>query len=146
VDELTEADLIWNRACEGNGADLRRGDRALRAMISAHGLVMNGGVLHVVECLSPSELSDAECGYRFFGLDSVAELLSRARLSEAEAKSGWVGGFVSRVRRLFGAEDGLSAQESRLDEEYHTLVPDDSFLVERFEGYWQLHPSDFVPL
>lgn len=132
--ELTEADLIWNRACEGGGLGPRRGDRALRAMIGAHGLVMNGGVLHATECLSPSELSDAQAGYRFFGLDAVADFLARARLlSDVDVESDWT-------------DEDLETQESSLDAEYYDLIPDDSFLVERFEEHWRSHPSDFAPL
>jgi hypothetical protein len=116
-------------------------------MLAVHSLAMNGGILHAIECLSPSELSDAESGYRFFALDSAADLLSRARrLSDAEAKSGWVAGFRSRVRRLFRTEDDLDAQESQLEAEYAILVTDDSILMERFQEYWRSHPSDFAPL
>ncbi len=153
-ESLTEADRIWNRACEGGGRNPQSGDRALAALLRAHGLAMNGGVLHAVECLSSSELSDAESGYRFFGFDSVADLVSRARrLSEADAGSGhrslglgWAGDLVSRIRLFFRGSDDLESQESRLDAEYAALIPDDSALVERFEEYWRLHPSDFAPL
>ena len=62
-------DLIWNRASEGGGANPQAGDLALAALLRAHGLTMNGGVLHAVERLQPSELQDAASGYRFFGLD-----------------------------------------------------------------------------
>jgi hypothetical protein len=77
--ELTEADMIWNRACGEDPLRSLPGDRALADLLRAHGLVMNGGVLHAVEILTPTELSDAESGYRFYGLDGVASLLSRAR-------------------------------------------------------------------
>ena len=125
--KMTNADLIWNRACAGGGSDSRAGDRALAALLTAHGLTMNGGVLHVVECLTPSEMSDAQSGYRFFGLDAVADLLSHAR-------------------RVFEADDDLASQEALLDQQYAALVPDDSSLVERFEKYWRENPSDFAPL
>ena len=55
------------------------GDRALTDLLRAHGLVMNDGVLHAVECLTAFELSDAESGFRFYGLEAAAFLLSRAR-------------------------------------------------------------------
>ncbi len=125
--ELTEADLIWNRACDGGGSNPRRGDRALAAMIAAHSLTMNGGVLHAVECLLPSRLADAQLGYHFFGLDAVADLFSEAR-------------------RVFEADDDLESQESRLDHQYATLVPDDSFLIQHFEKHWRENPSDYAPL
>jgi hypothetical protein len=44
--ELTEADLIWNRACQGDAATLSPGDRALEALLAFHGQAMNGGVLY----------------------------------------------------------------------------------------------------
>ena len=88
---------------------------------------MNGGVLHAVECLTPSEMSEAQSGYRFFGLDAVADLLSHAR-------------------RVFEADEDVASQESRLDQQYAALVPDDSSLVERFEKHWREKPSDFATL
>lgn len=145
--ELTETDLIWNRACEGGGSNPRRGDRALAALIRAHGLAMNGGVLHAVECLSKPELLDAESGYRFFGFGSVADLIRRARqFSEADTRSGRATGLLSRIRRLFRAADDLETQESQLDSEYAALIPDDSVLLERFQEHWRTHASDFAPL
>jgi hypothetical protein len=125
--ELTSADLIWNRACEGGGPNPSRGDSALAALLSAHGLTMNGGVLHAVECLTPSELSDAKAGYCFFGLDSVADLMSRAR-------------------RILEANADLETQESLLDEEYGKLIPDDASIAERFEKRLKANPSDFAAL
>jgi len=125
--EMTEADLIWDRACEGGGSDPRAGDRALAALLAAHRLAMNGGVLHAVECLTPAEMSEAQSGYRFFGLDAVADLLSHAR-------------------RVFEADEDLGSQESQLDRQYAALIPDDGALVARFEKHWREHPSDFAPL
>ena len=125
--EMTEADLIWNRACEGGGAALHRGDHALAALVLAHSLTMNGGLLHAVECLTPSELSDAQSGYLFFGLDSVADLLAEAR-------------------RKLEADEDLDDLEWLLDRRYEALIPDDSLLVERFEKHFSEHPSDFAPV
>ncbi len=125
--KMTDADLIWNRACYGGGPDPRAGDRALAALLTAHGLTMNGGVLHAVECLTPSEMSEAQSGYRFFGLEAVADLLSYAH-------------------RVFEADDDLESQESLLDQQYAALVPEDSSLVNRFEKHWRENPSDFAPL
>src|SRR6266852_5959110 len=76
---LAQATMIWNRACREDSLRLLPGDRALADLIRAHGLVMNGGVLHAVECLTDNERSDAESGYRFYGFDAAASLLSRAR-------------------------------------------------------------------
>jgi hypothetical protein len=53
--ELSHADLVWNRACYGRLRELP-GDRSLADMIAAHGLVMNGGVFHAVDCIAAEEL------------------------------------------------------------------------------------------
>ena len=125
--ELTQANMIWNRAC--GEAQLRAlpGDRALADLLHAHGLAMNGGVLHAIECLTAEELSDAEAGYRFFGLDGIASLLSRAR-------------------RIFEAGNELGNHERQLDGAYAHMVPSDSSLVDRFEKRLKSNPSDFAPL
>jgi len=126
--ELTEADRVWNRACmERGGTNPQPGDSALAALLQVHGLTMNGGVLHSVESLSLQELECAKSGYRFFGLDAVAELVARA---QAAAKVG----------------QDLESQEGLLNGEYAELIPDDSYLVSRFEEHFRTRPSDFAPL
>ena len=125
--ELTEADMIWNRAC---GADPLRslpGDRALADLLRAHSLAMNGGVLHAVECLTPAQLSDAEAGYRFYGFVEAASLLSRAR-------------------KLFESGADLEHHEQQLDRQYADLIPSDDLLVECFEKWLKTNPSDFATL
>ena len=125
--ELTKADLIWNRACGEDPLRDLPGDRALADLLSAHGLVMNGGVLHVAEYMSAEELSDAGIGYGFFGLDGVAPLLSRAR-------------------RIFEARDDLGQHEQEWDGEYARMIPSDSSLFDRFEGRLKFDPSDFAEI
>jgi len=125
--ELTQADRIWNRACGDDPLRTLPGDRALADMLMAHGLAMNGGVLHAVECLTATELSDAEDGYRYFGLDDVAALMSRAR-------------------SLFEKEVDLGKHESQLDGRYVELIPSDSSLVERFEEHLTSQPQEYAPL
>ena len=125
--ELTEADKIWNRACGEDPLRVLPGDRALADLLYAHGLAMNGGVLHAVECMTAEELSDAEAGYRFFGLDGVASLLSRAR-------------------RIFEAGDELGSHEQKLDGKYVHMIPSDSSLANRFEQQLKCNPLDFAPL
>ena len=125
---MTDADLIWNRAAiEDGGSDPSAGDRALASLLYAHGLAMNGGVLHAVECLESPELSEAQAGYRYFDLAPVAELLSRARAT-------------------FDADDDLESHEPLLDSEYVNLIPNDSFLDDRFQQRLRAHPEDFSPL
>ena len=125
--ELTEADMIWNRACGEDPLRSLPGDRALADLLRAHGLAMNGGVLHAVECLTAEELTDAEAGYRYVVLGEVASLLSRAR-------------------KLFETGEDLERHQQQLDREYADLIPSDSSLVECFEKRLQANPSDFAPL
>ncbi|MHB9081794.1 MAG: DMP19 family protein [Pirellulaceae bacterium] len=124
---MTETDAIWNRAAmENGGTNPGRGDRALAALLHAHGIAMNGGVLHAAELLSDDELADAQSGYRFFGFSAVAEVLARAR-------------------GLLHDEVDLGRCERELDGEYSNLVPEDATLVRRFEQSYRSHPSDFAP-
>ncbi len=125
--ELTTADMIWNRACVGDRLRVLPGDRALVDMLRAHGLVRNGGVLHAVECFTEAELADAESGYRFFGLNDVAGLLSHAKV-------------------LFRAGDDLETHEFQLDQQYGGLIPSDCSLAHRFETRLRSHPEDFAPI
>jgi hypothetical protein len=125
--DLTVADMIWNRACSEDRLRALPGDRALADLLRAHGLTMNGGVLHAVECLSAEELTDAQAGYRYFGLAEIASL-------------------VARARKLFETGDDLERHERQLDGHYADLIPSDSSLVECFEKQLQANPSDFAPL
>lgn len=124
---LTKANMIWNRACGEDPLRSLHGDRALADLLRAHGLAMNGGVLHAVECLTPEELSNAEAGFRFFGFDAIAALLSRAR-------------------RIFDAGEDLENHEPQLDREYAHIIPSDSLLLDRFEKRLASNPSDFAPI
>ena len=55
--ELSMANRVWNRACELVGRPgPQSGDTELSAMLLAHNITMNGGVLHCVEALSAEEL------------------------------------------------------------------------------------------
>lgn len=125
--ELTEADMIWNRACGEDPVRALPGDRALTDLLKAHNLTMNGGVLHAVECLTAEKRSAAMAGFRFYGLDGVASLLSRARA-------------------IFEIGDDLESHEQQLDREYETMIPSDSSLAERFEQRLKTNPWDFAPL
>jgi len=122
---MKPTDVIWNRACDGGGPNPRDGDRALAALLYAHGLIMNGGVLNAAEYLTRSELAAAQTGYQFFGLDAAARLLSHAR-------------------QIFETAEDLGSHEAVLDRQYATLIPDDSFLVEQFERHMKASPLDFA--
>lgn len=124
---MTEADLIWNRACMGGGSNLRAGDQALAALLLAHGHVMNGGLLHAMDCMSETELSDACTGYRFFGFDSVADLMAR-------------------TRRIHEADEDTDDIELELNQKYETMIPNDSTIEARFLAHLARKPVDFSPL
>ena len=125
--ELTQADMIWNRACGQDPVRTHRGDRALTDLLVLHGLAMNGGVLHAVECLTPGELYDSKAGYQFYRLDDVACLLSHART-------------------LLETDDNLEFHESQLDRQYADIIPDDASLFERFREHLRANPSEYAPL
>ena len=120
--ELSQTDLIWNRAAlESGGEAARAGDRALADLLLAHGMVMNGGVGHAVEVLSLEEFLAALSGFRFFGFDEVALLLEGAlRASEQDHELA--------------------------DQSYERLIPDDQVLVKRFESYYRHSPEAFAPI
>ena len=120
--ELSLADHIWNRAAlESGGSTAREGDRALAALLLAHGMVMNGGVGHAIEVLSRDELAAAAWGYRFFGFKNVASLLE-------------------------GAADATEQELDQADVNYGELVPSDQTLVDRFEALYHTSPETFAPL
>jgi len=96
-------------------------------MLSFHSLAMNGGVLHVLECIEPQEVTAAASGYRFFGLDDIADLLSEAKSASNES-------------------DDLHLLEVELDRRYSASLPDDSALFERFELVLDRNRSKFAPV
>jgi hypothetical protein len=125
---MTNADLIWNRATMDEGrASPFPGDRALSSLLSAHGLAMNGGVLHAVELLSNAQLRAAMEGYSYFGFTESAQLLFRAR-------------------EIFNRDCDLERHELELDREYEQHIPDDTAIVRRFEQRLASHPGEFAPL
>lgn len=125
--ELTDADEIWNRACEGGGDSPRAGDRALAALLLFHGPAMNGGVLHAVECLSPDQLTAALAGYRYFGFESVAAL-------------------IGEDEKAIQLEQDLDTLEAVFDKQYWAQIPDDGVLVKSFESHLRENPHEYSPL
>jgi hypothetical protein len=117
---------VWNRAAmDGGGTDPRTGDRMLSAMLQAHGLISNGGVLHGLEVLTAEEMTGAIQGYRYFGLVDVAGFLAaEATVPEAERTDD---------------------DELRLDNEYGNLIPTDSTFDEPFNRRLRESPEDFAP-
>lgn len=126
---LTAAGLTWNRACTGQASpQLREGDAALSAMLLFHGLAMNGGVCHAVECLTPVDLDAAIQGYRFYGLDEIVPMVEAAQNMPTDV-------------------DDAGELEGRLDREYAARISDgDAGLVRRFEEHFAAHPEQYAPL
>ena len=125
--EITDADELWNRACEGGGDSPRAGDRALAALLLFHSPAMNGGVLHAVECLSPDQLVAALDGYRHFGFESVAVLIGEAE-------------------KAIQLEQDLDTLEAVFDKQYWAQIPDDGVLVKGFERHLRENPQEYSPL
>jgi hypothetical protein len=127
------ANRIWNRAALGSdpatSADLRSGDRALRALLLAHSLIMNGGVFHCVhEVLSEPELEAAIEGYALFGFDGVAdELRDAAAIEDPWAESHEVASI-------------------EFDARYAAAIPTDAVVADRFEIRLATQPEDFAPV
>jgi len=125
---LTLADKVWNRAAlEAAVNSPRPGDRALASLLLLHGLVMNGGVQHALECLTPEEISAAIAGYIYIGFNEVAEFLRGC--ADDPILSTW---------------DDMT--EIAANNRYAQLVPDDSSLVANFEDLYHARPEEFAPL
>lgn len=119
--EQSKADRVWNRAAlENGGTEPREGDRALAALLLAHGLVMNGGVEHAIEALEPDQLEAALSGFRFFSFEEVASFLDQSS------------------RSILDEDDA--------DDTYAEMIPSDSVLVGRFEEFLNASPEMFAPL
>jgi len=123
MSELTVASRVWNRAGELVGQPGPKvGDSQLSAMLLAHNITMNGGVLHCVEALSTQELDAALDGYRYFGLNAGADIIETARTVLPAA--------------------ALEA-ECKLDAAYAAAVPADSLIFAIFERHFQSHPEAY---
>jgi hypothetical protein len=128
--ELSFADKIWNRACgyyPSPVTDLHEGDLALRALLSLHGLTINGGVFHPFDVLSQDEIAEAVRAYRYYGLDPVADVFIRA-------------GSLIETRLELGSFERV------MGEEYSVHIPNDRTLVQVFEHHLAEHPELYAPL
>lgn len=55
--ELSDADLVWNRATQWDGHEpTAPGDRALAALLRVDGQIMNGGLESALEYLEPENI------------------------------------------------------------------------------------------
>ncbi|MGM0928514.1 MAG: hypothetical protein ACQEXN_02235 [Actinomycetota bacterium] len=83
-----KADDIWNRAVDYEyDGPLAEGDQALRDLLLLDGMAQNGGLLHAVEGLEPEELAAALAGYRWFGLDALADGIESTAAEAARAET-----------------------------------------------------------
>jgi hypothetical protein len=107
---------------ELGGDNPQEGDKALASLLLLHSMVMNGGIDHAVEVLSPLEFSAALLGFRYFGLVQVAELLEGIGESVTEA------------------------QAEKLHKEYAVAVPSDGTLAHAFRLKLLATPEAFAPV
>jgi len=125
---LEPKERIWNRACLlGGGTNPGMGDRALADALKIHGLVMNGGVHHAVECVGPAEVRAAASGFEYFGLRTIAELLRE----------------VTSDSKLHDWNEDTEAEANR---RYWEMLPNDDVLAARFAELFQSRPGDFASL
>ncbi len=127
---VDEADRIWNRAAlfwETDDRDRLSGDLALKALLLAHGLIMNGGVAHCHDAMSPEEVSQAVEGYRWFGLDQAAELVESTG---------------NAVRN--GSMDEQASLAA--DDAYNQAIPDDRVIETVFRAKFGAARDAFAPV
>ena len=124
---MTQSDQIWNRAAmDDGGSDPSPGDAALACLLYAHGLIMNGGVLHAIELMTRDELDSAVAGYRFFDFPAASDLLIL-------------------VRYALESETITDSDDQMLNAEYLRLIPTDETLTQRFEKHYATNPSVYSP-
>jgi hypothetical protein len=121
------SDKIWNRALDPAGASLREGDKALGAMLRFHNEAMSAGVLHAIGYFSPEERAAAQHGYRLYGFDAVAELISTPIDDDADP-------------------DDLEDLDDELDDAYAAAIPLDDTIVQAFEAHLASHPQMYEKL
>lgn len=125
---MTTVDRIWNRAAlQRGGVSPRPGDRALASLLIVHGLVMNGGVHHAIECVEPTDLLAAADGYAFFGLRDVADFFLAATTDPVLSK--WT-----------------DETEVAANRRYAEMIPDDSHLFARFQEVLRERTDEFAPI
>jgi len=114
--------IIWNRAAvAGGGPAPGPGDTALAAALRLHNMIMNGGLDHALNVLTPEDLASAASGFRYLQLSDVAELVEQAQ----------------------GAPSDDFLEE--LDARYSALIPRDQVIGDQFEALLQQRPDDFAP-
>ena len=125
--DLTLPEKIWQRACGSGPAAPGTGDVALMAMLTFHGLVMNMGTLHAIECLNDEQVAASRAGYRYFGLKNIAGVIGAGQHAIAQ---------------------GLDRDEldTMLEEAYAAIIEEDGVLLRAFEAHYAQDPSAYAPL
>jgi len=126
--DLSAADKVWNRAAlESGGKSPGPGDRALAALLLAHGLAMNGGLHHAFDILSESEWAAAVDGFQYFGLTETAAFLRGASCDAMLLR--WT-----------------AQTEHAANRRYSELVPDEDHLARHFEAIFRERSDQFSPI
>ena len=123
----SDADKVWNRAAmQGGGDSPGPGDRALASLLLLHGLAMNGGIHHAIDCLIPEELTAAIAGFSYFDFDEMAEWLKNAPNDPL-------------------LREWTESTETPAIFRYAEYIPDDALLTTRFEAIYNDRALDFAP-
>jgi Domain of unknown function (DUF4375) len=134
---LSQADLIWNRACDPAFKPRLPGDRALFDVIRFDSEVNSGGLDFAIDGDGYCAAGAAAAGLRLFGAANLADFLDGVRV------------LTSRVVDTKGAVDILDLT----DEEHEELAAlgarygELSETLKRiYETYLSAHPEDFESL
>jgi hypothetical protein len=120
VNEPCLIEILNRAATESGGSNPAPGDCALAAILLAHGAVMNGGVAHANEVLSPTELAAAISGFNYFDIPAAAHVLALPPPDTEEASE-------------------------TADQAYWNAVPSDAILTHAFRIKLLSHPGAFSP-
>lgn len=132
---MVDVGLIWDRALgfgDGGAVGTGPGDIALESVLLAHGMVMNGGVLHSVEALKPAQFESAVAGFRRLGAETLARLFESVR---AQLDDG-------ALEDLERAE----ALEVESDRVYADVIPGDAALEQLVRNDVDRNPGDYDPI
>lgn len=120
--DISRQDAIWNRASLDSGGPCpRAGDRALASLLLAHGLIMNGGLVHALDSLTQSEIASAIAGFEYFVFTAASAAL----------------------KQLHDDSDDV---EERLSRMYWAVVPNDETLDHALRQKLLASPDEFAPL
>ena len=124
-------DVVSHRACDAGSRDdarLSEADRLLSAMMIFAAVCVHDGVLAALGCHSLEELDRALAGYRYFGLQNVAEV---------------VVSIVDRAENSPAGEQDRWDFEGELESEYERVCPDTA-VDYAFNAFYAQRPDDFA--